>query len=570
MSISNKNYGFSESLLKAVSAVHEKSLEASNPHIEDYSADELEAMIESYEGFEKVKGELAHKGAKNPAALAAWIGERKYGKKKFEKAAHKGKSLRNESTDAKGTTLTEESVKLKFGKDWEMHKLHGSPAHHEEQAAKHHDAWCGLLDKIKASHNVKAAEEHMCKVVHDYDKAHHAVSTYHKVFGEHPLTRKYYDHRSWESMHRAYAPIKSEYGRDVAESVEQIDELSKDTLKSYGEKAVMKASDHLAKAATHNDLSKKLTGHLSKVNHNIGARHEASAQKHVHGAILAAKKLAREEVEELELTPIDSIAEALKHKKDEEGKCVPNCPACKAMKESFDDIVDALEIDEAAKADLKAHMAHEKKEIKDFSAMQKVLTRLEKMHKSEKGEKGEIGESTVNPGVTASIKQSTNLRQGHPQKVVGVKSAKAKTYGGWSVTEEMFEGAPKGLKTMLSAKDLAAAADKDASKVIPPVGQTASESVDHLEEARRGRPPKSAPAAGEEGHEPDQHIVMQLHKSVSSKKPVTFQDGKSHDVHPDHATKFLKKYVGMKPAQRASLQSHASKSHEHFMDSIKD
>lgn len=48
-----------------------------------------------YEGFSKLKGELAHKpGIKNPGALAASIGRKKYGKAKFQKAAAEGHSMR--------------------------------------------------------------------------------------------------------------------------------------------------------------------------------------------------------------------------------------------------------------------------------------------------------------------------------------------------------------------------------------------------------------------------------------------------------------------------------------------
>ena len=41
----------------------------------------------SYVGFGKLSSQLKAKGASNPGALAAWIGRRKYGKKKFVKAA---------------------------------------------------------------------------------------------------------------------------------------------------------------------------------------------------------------------------------------------------------------------------------------------------------------------------------------------------------------------------------------------------------------------------------------------------------------------------------------------------
>lgn len=51
-------------------------------------------LEEKYSGFEKTKKALAAKGAKDPAALAAWIGRKKYGKEKFQKAAAEGKKLK--------------------------------------------------------------------------------------------------------------------------------------------------------------------------------------------------------------------------------------------------------------------------------------------------------------------------------------------------------------------------------------------------------------------------------------------------------------------------------------------
>lgn len=50
----------------------------------------------AYVGFGKLKGELAHKkGVTNPAGLAASIGRKKYGKKKFQKGAAKGETMEN-------------------------------------------------------------------------------------------------------------------------------------------------------------------------------------------------------------------------------------------------------------------------------------------------------------------------------------------------------------------------------------------------------------------------------------------------------------------------------------------
>lgn len=42
--------------------------------------------------FKSLKRKLAKKGAKNPGALAAWIGRKKYGKKRFSKLASRKKA----------------------------------------------------------------------------------------------------------------------------------------------------------------------------------------------------------------------------------------------------------------------------------------------------------------------------------------------------------------------------------------------------------------------------------------------------------------------------------------------
>jgi hypothetical protein len=54
---------------------------------------EINEIAEAYMGFKKLEGKLSAKGAKNPAALAAWIGRKKYGKEKFQHAAAAHKKL---------------------------------------------------------------------------------------------------------------------------------------------------------------------------------------------------------------------------------------------------------------------------------------------------------------------------------------------------------------------------------------------------------------------------------------------------------------------------------------------
>jgi hypothetical protein len=47
-----------------------------------------------YEGFKKVEASAKASGARNPAAVAAAVGRKKYGSAKFNAAAHAGKKMR--------------------------------------------------------------------------------------------------------------------------------------------------------------------------------------------------------------------------------------------------------------------------------------------------------------------------------------------------------------------------------------------------------------------------------------------------------------------------------------------
>ncbi len=49
------------------------------------------AKLGSGRRFEELERQLARRGARNPSALAAWIGRKKYGKKRFQELAAKGR-----------------------------------------------------------------------------------------------------------------------------------------------------------------------------------------------------------------------------------------------------------------------------------------------------------------------------------------------------------------------------------------------------------------------------------------------------------------------------------------------
>lgn len=61
----------------------------------------------AYVGFDKLKGKLKGKGIKDPGALAASIGRKKYGKGKFQRAAAKGKKMKGMKAKAQADAMEE-------------------------------------------------------------------------------------------------------------------------------------------------------------------------------------------------------------------------------------------------------------------------------------------------------------------------------------------------------------------------------------------------------------------------------------------------------------------------------
>ena len=89
------------SVLARLKQVQERGLSEENV------TKEVEQVDEKYMGFKAVEKAVAAKGARNPAAVAAAIGRKKYGKEKFQAMAAAGKRAANEEveqvTEAEGT-----------------------------------------------------------------------------------------------------------------------------------------------------------------------------------------------------------------------------------------------------------------------------------------------------------------------------------------------------------------------------------------------------------------------------------------------------------------------------------
>jgi hypothetical protein len=62
----------------------------------DWLTEKDKTFAEEYVGFNKLKAKIAAKGGvSNPGAVCAAIGRKKYGKKKFQHAAAKGKKMKD-------------------------------------------------------------------------------------------------------------------------------------------------------------------------------------------------------------------------------------------------------------------------------------------------------------------------------------------------------------------------------------------------------------------------------------------------------------------------------------------
>jgi hypothetical protein len=80
-------------------------------------SEEVESVEEKYMGFAAVKKAVAAKGARNPAAVAAYIGRKKYGKEKFQAmaAAGKKKAMKEAAEGKTPETATEVELAKKHG-----------------------------------------------------------------------------------------------------------------------------------------------------------------------------------------------------------------------------------------------------------------------------------------------------------------------------------------------------------------------------------------------------------------------------------------------------------------------
>lgn len=154
---------------------------------------EVQALMEKYMGFKKLKKSLSGKGVKDPGAVAASIGRRKYGKEKFQKAAAKGKSLR-EQVDSKSYGYTDK-------RSDEYVRYAASVLRDELQSGLDGLMFTKVKTSERANSFVRLGDD---AIARDLTVSSHGVGEYHGVTGNmsvlvHKHQDAKYDTDSWDA-----------------------------------------------------------------------------------------------------------------------------------------------------------------------------------------------------------------------------------------------------------------------------------------------------------------------------------------------------------------------------------
>ena len=115
------------------------------------------SLAKKYEGFKAVEASAAKSGASDPAAVAAAVGRKKYGKEAFQHAAAAGKKMKksDENPDEKEDAKLGEEVE----RDVEQHEAENHEAEEKEaQHEKGHLKLAKFMGRMEHKRGMKAKE----------------------------------------------------------------------------------------------------------------------------------------------------------------------------------------------------------------------------------------------------------------------------------------------------------------------------------------------------------------------------------------------------------------------------
>jgi hypothetical protein len=380
--------------------------------------------------------------------------------------------------------------------------------------------------------------------------------------------------------------------KPVKEDSEQIDELSKPTMGRY----INKAKDSIDTASYRQGHREALGGSSKPLEKKLTKRHK--------GIETAVKKLTKEESEQIdELSKAtmgryvnkaadrmstQGVTAGLKIAADEKSKKNFDniakrqkgiATAVKKLTKEEQDFIDSLndadmeQIDELSDTTLKSYAKKAMDQATSAHGYQKDAeksgdhdrARREMKHKWKRqaGARNAIdrlgGNNTL---AKEEAEQIDEISKGAALKYLAANKkddTKARETGDYDRMTKRMRGTDMAVRKYTA---------KPGSKSVR---VPATEEVE-LEEGR-GRPPKEGSAAwkARQGKADDDMVAlgMQLRKAHSINKKVRFMDGKEHDIHPTHITRFNDHMGARRTTQeKDNFQRQAHKSHADFVKAV--
>ncbi|CAB4143598.1 hypothetical protein UFOVP447_186 [uncultured Caudovirales phage] len=355
------------------------------------------------------------------------------------------------------------------------------------------------------------------------------------------------------------------------EEVEAINELSKKTLASYVKGATqhraklgaqMNTLDNARRAVADAQGALDDPSHANAMMDQIRKKTKKLDDKDYnrkYGTHMALKKLAKEEVEEID-EALDAAARYGQHH-----------AAIKELMKSIDHHVRNHRDDAHKHKDYRGkkgvHWGHVGDLAQVHSQLADIHDRLAQQGEYKKSMHESIDEAKVDGVAAGSMDNDGHLcatKVFHKEWAEGTpifsQHAEPDADGNIAWYDVMFE---HGIEKRVSTDDLEILMAESHERH----GKRKMKEEAELDEAR-GRPRKNPlPAGKSDEPEPRQHIIQQLQRaklSMRGGEHVTFKDGTKHHVSGQHAEKILAKYSAMKPAGKEEFQKKIHASHAAF------
>lgn len=371
-----------------------------------------------------------------------------------------------------------------------------------------------------------------------------------------------------KKLTKRHKGIETAVGKLTKEESEQIDELSKDTMGRYINKAATKMG------------SQGVTAGLKIAADEKSSKNFKDMGKREKGIKLAVNKLTKEEqdfidsLNDADLEQIDELSKATlgSYVKKASGAEQPknvmspkNVPLTKIAAYQGDS--------ETGHFGKRFNQAtYDKAERLRKNRSQGITRAADKLAKEET----EIAEGVTNPEIKKAYADLLKTPGGSPERKAAVRHYKSLRQNAVKEEADMWHVKLNGKRVSkhFDSEDRAkkfAEYGSDTQKGKWSVHKSMAEEVG-LEEGR-GRPPKEGSAAwhAKQNQASDDMVAlgMQLRKAKSMNKKVRFMDNKEHEISANHADRFEDHMAARRTTQeKAAFQKQAHKSHADFVKAV--